>query len=177
MLERVQEASLSDGEVGLVPDGEGWFIVNVADAQGLRTERFGDGCRFEGASSFPELGINVRVLRPGQPASMYHREDVQEAFLVLAGECLAIVEDEERPMRVGDFLHAPAGTAHVLVGAGDGPCAVLMVGARKPSIELRYPPSDVAARYGASVERETGDPATAYAGTPPPRAARIGLPW
>jgi uncharacterized cupin superfamily protein len=178
-VEKIEEAPLQPGEGGgLAPDGDGWFIVNVAEAAALDTERFGAGVRFEGASRFPELGINVRVLQPGQPASMYHRERAQEAFLVLRGECLAIVEGQERRMRAGDLLHLPPGTAHVLVGAGDAPSAVLMVGARKPDLGLSFPADAAAARYGASVERDTDDRREAYAGTPRPRRTKLGeLPW
>ncbi len=179
MFERIEEAALSETEAGLVPEGEGWFVVNVAEGRGRRSDRFGSACAFEGAEAgrFPEFGLNVRVLQPGQPNSLYHREDAQEAFLVLRGEAIAIVEEQERRLRTGDFLHAPPGTAHVLVGAGDGPCAILMVGTRKHPETLLYPVSDVAARYGASVEEETSDEGAAYAGTPPPEAGPIGLPW
>ncbi len=178
MLAKVEEAPLRRDEKGLVPEGDGWFIVNIAEAQGAHTERFGDGCMFEGTiGTFPELGVNVRVLQPGQPAAMYHREGAQEAFLVLSGECVAIVEDEERQMRKGDFLHSPPGTAHVLVGAGEGPCAVLMVGARRRPLEIGFPASRAAARYGASVETDTDDRSVAYAGVSPPEPATIGVPW
>lgn len=178
MLPQVQEAPLRRAETGLVPDGDGWFVVNIAEAQGMHTERFGDASIFEPrVGAFPELGINVRVLQPGQPGAMYHREDAQEGFLVLSGACLAIVEDEERPLRKGDFLHSPPGTAHVLVGAGDGPCAVLMVGSRKRSPEIEFPASATAARYGASVEEDTNERGVAYAGISPPEPASIGLPW
>ena len=174
----VPEATLAETEHGLVPEGEGWFSVNLTDAAAIHTERFGDGCRFEGDTPFPEFGINVRVLQPGQPASMYHREDAQEAFLVLSGECVAIVEDQERPMRAGDLLHMPPRTAHVAVGAGDGPCAILMVGARKAQMGLAFPVSEAAARYGASVDRETDDAPTAYAGTRQLEPTRLkALPW
>jgi len=176
-LDKVEEAPLRQAEEGLVPDGEGWFVVNIADAQGMRSGRFGSGCRFEGEAEFPEFGINVRVLEPGQPNALYHAESNQEAFLVLSGECVAIVEEEERPLRKGDFLYAPAGTTHILVGAGGGPCSILMVGTRDPGEELLYPVSEVAGRYGASAEEETDDAAVAYSGTAPPEPASIGLPW
>ena len=144
----------------------------------MHTDRFGDAVRFEvAAARFREFGINVRVLAPGQPNCMYHREGAQEAFLVLSGECIAVVEEEERPMRAGDFLHAPPGTAHVLVGAGVGPCTVLMVGTRKDPEDLVYPVSPVAARHGASVEHETSNEEEAYAGV----EGRLGplgrVPW
>ena len=177
MFEKIAEAPLLETEAGLAPEGDGWFVVNVAAGRGMRTDRFGAACVFEGAERFPEFGINVHVLEPGQPSSMYHREDAQEDFLVLSGEALAIVEDEERPLRAGDLLHAPPGTAHLLVGAGSGPCAILMVGTRKRPETLLYPVSEIARRYGASVDRETDDEGAAYAGTPPPEPGPLGMPW
>jgi len=104
----------------------------------------------------------VRVLGPGQPASPYHSEDAEEFFIVLGGECLAIVEDEEVPIRKWDFLHCPPRTAHVIVGAGDGPATVLMVGGRRAEGPPHYPVSDVAARYGASVATATDSPQEAW---------------
>ena len=177
VFQRIEEAPLRETEGGLVPEGDGWYVVNVAEGRGMWSDRFGAACVFEGTERFPEFGINVHVLQPGQPSSMYHREDAQEAFLVLSGQALAIVEDEERPLHTGDFLYAPPGAAHVLVGAGDGPCAILMVGTRKDPETLLYPVSAVAARYGASVEEETSDEGAAYAGTPAPAAGPVGMPW
>ena len=174
----VEEAGLSEGDAGLVPDGDGWFIVNIADSQGLSTEKLGSGALFEAnIGDFPQFGINVRILEPGQPASMYHREDRQEAFLVLDGECVAIVEDQERQMRKGDFLHMPAGAAHVIVGAGDRPSTVLMVGARTADPGFEFPVSEVAAGHGASVDAETGDAAAANADVTPKRAKLGRVPW
>ena len=92
-----------------------------------------------------------REQQPGQPNAMYHGEDAQEDFLVLDGECIVIVEDEEHQLRPWDLVHCPRGTRHVFVGAGDGPCAILMVGARRGE-KCEYPPSEAAARYGAAAE-------------------------
>jgi uncharacterized cupin superfamily protein len=171
------EARLNQTPEGLTPETDGWFIVNIADARGMEQEHFGQAVRFEGATEFPSFGINVRRLAPGQPNCYYHRESNAEAFIVLDGECVAIVEDQERPMRKGDFLYAPAGTAHVLVGAGEEPCAILMVGARAPTEEVEYPVSEVAAQHGASVEEETDSAAIAYGDETPPEPARLPLPW
>jgi uncharacterized cupin superfamily protein len=87
-----------------------------------------------------------------------------------------VVGDEERRLRQWDFFHAPPWTPHVLVGAGTGPCAVLMVGARFPQKGIIYPVSEVAARYGASVEAETSSPREAYAHWRPPVPARRAWP-
>src|SRR5262245_10554163 len=94
------EAPLQEGESGLQPGAEGWFVVNVGDAAWIVNDHFGAGCVFEGPQvRFGDLGINVQMLLPGQPAGLYHAERDQEDFLVLAGECLLLVEGEERPLR------------------------------------------------------------------------------
>jgi uncharacterized cupin superfamily protein len=159
-----------------------WFTVNVRDAAWGTHEDFGSACRFETRESpFTELGINIRVLQPGQPNCLYHSESAQEGFLVLAGECLLLVDGVERPLEAWDFVHCPAGTEHVFVGAGDRPCAILMVGVRQPDEKLFYPKSELAGRYGASAEADTPDPDEAYAPYPPPKEGRPEgwdtLPW
>jgi uncharacterized cupin superfamily protein len=176
------EARLEDSGSGLVPAGEGWFVVNVRDAEWWTSKTFGSGTAFENeAAEFSQLGINIAVLEPGEPNCLYHSESQQEAFLLLFGECKVLVNGEERLLRPWDLFHCPAGTEHVFVGAGDGPCAILMVGARSKDEKLLYPVSDLAASYGASAEEETPDPKQAYA--PFERAQRgrpsywDRLPW
>jgi uncharacterized cupin superfamily protein len=161
-----EETPFLEWPTGLAPEREGWFVVNVRDAAWVAHEAFGTSCLFENprGEPLPEFGIRVRVLQPGQPMSLYHEEAAQEGFLVLAGECVLVVNGEERRLRTWDFFHSPAGTEHVLVGAGGAPAAVLAVGARPDPETFRYPVSDLAARYGASVAVETSDPDEAYAG-------------
>jgi uncharacterized cupin superfamily protein len=177
----VAEAKLVEGESGLEPGSEGWFVVNVRDASTWRNDAFGGGVRFETRDAeFPDFGINIRVLEPGKPNCLYHAENNQEDMLVLHGECLLLVEGQERPLRAWDFVHLPPWTEHVMVGAGDGPSVVLMVGRRRPDEELRYPVSELAARYGASSNEDTPDPAQAYEPFPRPRLERLDddrLPW
>jgi uncharacterized cupin superfamily protein len=178
----VPEARLEDPGSGLAPASDGWFVVNVRDAEWWTTQTFGSGTGFEsGGFPFPQLGINVNVLLPGEPNCLYHSESQQEAFLVLSGECTLLVDGEERPLRAWDFFHCPAGTDHVFVGAGDGPCAILMVGVRTPDEQVLYPVSELAARYGASADEETPDPKQAYARFARPERGRPAywdsLPW
>src|SRR5204862_6260206 len=124
---------------------------------------FGSRCSFESPGNhFDQIGINLRVLEPGKPACLYHREEqAQEAFLVLQGEGLLLIDGEERPVKAWDFVHIPPGTDHVFVGAGEGPCVVLMVGARHTGDDLFYPVSELAAKHGASAEQDTPDPSVA----------------
>jgi uncharacterized cupin superfamily protein len=158
----VQEARLERTDAGLVPRGEGWFVVNAREAR-WREGDFGAFTRFEGEPRFDRIGVNLSLLWPGQPSCMYHGEDEQENFLVLSGECLLLVEGEERPLRAWDFVHCPPWTEHVFVGAGDGPCVILALGGRTGS-GVVYPSCDLARRHGAGTERETTDADEAYAG-------------
>jgi uncharacterized cupin superfamily protein len=164
----MREARLEDLGSGLAPATDGWFVVNVRDAQWLTTENgekqpSGSECSFESAEAeFAQLGIRLHVLPPGEVNGLYHTESKQEGFLVLAGECRLLVEGEERLLRQWDFFHSPAGTEHIFVGAGDAPCVVLMVGARGDDWNVNYPVSELAARYRASVAEETSDPQQAY---------------
>jgi uncharacterized cupin superfamily protein len=157
------EAKLVRTDEGLVPEGEGWYVLNAREARWFHSDEFGSGCTFEGDIRFPEFGINIGVMEPGQPGCLYHSETGQEDFLVLAGETLLLVDGEERPLRQWDFFHCPAGTEHVLVGAGTGPTLVLAAGARGDGKTIVYPVSELAQRYGASAEEETPDPKEAYA--------------
>jgi uncharacterized cupin superfamily protein len=166
----VPEAPLEQGQAGLVPAGEGWFVVNARDAEWLAVEGWGAWTSFEGPNvRFPDLGIGLYVLGPGEPMAMYHAEELQEGFVVLAGEGLLVIEGQERPLRTWDFVHCPPWAAHVIIGAGTGPCVVLAVGARRKGRGLRYPVDEVALRHGAGVKEETGDPAVAYAELPEPQ--------
>jgi len=101
--------------------------------------------------------------------AMYHWEADQEGFLVLSGEALLIVEGKERRLRQWDFFHCPAGTNHIIIGAGTGPCAVLAIGAREHQGGANwgaYTVDDKALRHGAGVREETTDPTVAYARFP-----------
>ncbi|MGE5434667.1 MAG: cupin domain-containing protein [Candidatus Doudnabacteria bacterium] len=178
------EAQLEDFGSGLTPVTQGWFVVNVRDAEWWNSERRGARCGFENEYGdapieFAQLGINLTVLEPGE-TGLYHAEENQEAFLVLSGECTLLVEDDERRLRPWDFFHAPPWTEHAFVGVGEGPCVILMVGSRSGP-EGHYPVSELAARYGASVAEETSDWRQAYATVErfrrerPPNWAR--LPW
>jgi len=170
----VDEARVEDTGNGKTAKSDGWFILNTREAYWRRSEKFGLVCAFEGETKFASYGINVRVVQPGQPASLYHSENAQEDFLVLSGEALVVIENQERPLKAGDFVHCPAGTRHLFVGAGTGPCAILMVGHRPAALELLYPVSEVAARHGASAAKQTSDPRKAYAGMP--RFTETGKP-
>jgi uncharacterized cupin superfamily protein len=166
----VPEARLDATEHGLVPSGEGWFVLNAREARWRHGEGRAAICGFEGEPEFRQLGINISVLEPGETMGMYHWEADQEDFLVLSGTALLIVEGEERPLRQWDFVHCPPGTKHIILGAGEGPCLVLAVGARDRSTGPEwggYTVDEVALRHGVGVEQETTHATEAYARFPP----------
>jgi uncharacterized cupin superfamily protein len=170
------KARMEQTETGLVPADDGWFIANVADLGWETVPSGGAWCGF-GSPNVPSpvLGIGVHVLWPGDTPGYYHAESNQEGFLVLSGECIAVVEGEEHRMRAWDYLHCPPGTAHITVGAGDGPCALLMVGTRSPDRAIRYLVEPAAAKYGAAVETESDSPREVYKDRPPIAPAKS--PW
>jgi len=177
-VDPVAEATVEETETGQVVRGEGWFILNLGDARWDRDADLGTWCSLGAPDApFSQFGIGPHMLMPGQPNGRYHAEAAQEGFLVLSGECIAIVEGEERRMRQWDYLHCPPGTHHITVGAGAGPCVILMVGTRGPDVEeTEYTVDELAARYGASVARDTGSSKEAYADLARSYSA-VPAPW
>ena len=170
----VPESKLEQTEHGLVPTGEGWYVLNMRDAEWRHVVGRGAVCivadDFEGwRREAHQLGVNPFVLAPGEPMAMYHWEAVQEDFLVVSGEAVLIIEGEERRLRAWDFVHCPPNTKHVIIGAGSGPCLVIAVGARAHDGQrdsLGFTADEVAKRHGASVEEDTMDGGVAYAAFP-----------
>lgn len=161
----VPEAPLGASEEGgLRPVGEGWFVVNVGHARWFESDGLGRYAIFDSEEArFDQIGIGIGVLQPGEPNAMYHAEDAQEDFLVLSGECLLIVEGEERMLKAWDFVHCPPMTEHVFVGVGDAPCVAIGVGARRKGRTLVFPVNEAALARVAGIEEETSDPKVAYA--------------
>jgi uncharacterized cupin superfamily protein len=162
----VPEAPLEQTESGLVPVGEGWFVLSAREARWHHREGRGARLVFDGDTYFPQVGVSLFVLGPGEPIGMYHWEADQEDFLVLAGEALLIIEGDERPLRQWDFVHCPAETKHIIIGAGDTPCALLAVGAREHragGFAGGYTVDEAALRHGAGVDRPTTVVEEAYA--------------
>lgn len=159
------EAPVRVSKNGLVVDGEGWFVINARESRWRDEGPLGAYCTFEGKRRFPHFGINISVLKPGERMGMYHRENAQEAFLVLSGECTLIVEGEERSLREWDFFYCAPGTEHIIATSGEQSAVVLAVGGRGRGVGggIVYKVCETAARYGASVVRETNKPAEAYA--------------
>jgi uncharacterized cupin superfamily protein len=156
-----------------------WYVRNVREGKwwdvgprGFVTELVDD--------EKPQVGVNLFVLNPGNPMSMYHWEADQEGFLVLSGEALLIVEDEERTLRAWDYFHCPPNVPHTIVGAGSGPAAILAIGARDDQDGADwggYPYSALAMKHDASTEEETTDPDVAYKRFPSGKPTAFREDW
>jgi uncharacterized cupin superfamily protein len=180
----IPEAKLQQTEHGLVPAGNGWYVLALREAEWRHAE--GRGAvgvvvdDFEGARRRVQVAVNPFVLMPGEPMAVYHWEADEENFLVVAGEAVLVIEGEERPLRTWDFVHCPPRTKHVVVGAGDGPCVVVAIGSRQHSEEpgsLGFSADAAAARHDASVEHDTLDPGVAYDPLPPRRPTQFRDGW
>ncbi|HYI74759.1 MAG TPA: cupin domain-containing protein [Gaiellaceae bacterium] len=158
----VPEAELETTEVGLVPKSEGWFVLNAREASWIRSEERGQDSDFQGRQEWPQLGFRIQVVGPGQ-RGIYHGEQGQEDFLVVSGECVLVIEGEERQLKAWDLVHCPPWTKHVFVGSGDAPCVIVMAGNRVGGFEVLYAKNDIAAKHDASVPQDTSSPDEAYA--------------
>lgn len=180
----VPEAPLEKTGHGLSPTGEGWYILNMREAEWRHADGRGAVCvvadDFEGRRrASAQFGVNPFVLLPGEPLAMYHWEADQEGFLVVVGEAVLVVEGEQRSLRAWDFVHCPPHTKHVIVGAGTAPCLVIAIGARAHDGQqelLGFTVDEAAKRLGASVDEDTLDGGAAYRSVPPrePTAYRDG---
>jgi uncharacterized cupin superfamily protein len=170
----MREARLVETESGLVPEGEGWFVLNVRDAAWETLERTGTWLSFEAEGVPNQIGAGLHLLPPGESTGFYHREGNQEGFLVLEGECLVVVEGEERILRQWDFFHCPAETGHIMIGGSEQPCVLFTVGNRLESARIHYPVEPVAAKHGASAAKATDSPSEAYG---PREFSRVPAPW
>ena len=140
-----------------------FWIRNVREMQ-WRANELGSTVDFDyDVERFEEFGINLTVLEPGQPMTMYHQERYQEGFLVLRGSALLIVDGQEAAMQQWDYFHCPPGVPHAIVGAGEGTCLVLAVGSRVGPDVILYPRNETALKHSAGVEEDTPSPKEAYA--------------
>lgn len=162
------EARMESTATGQRPTDGGWYILNLAQICWRSFPGGGAYTRFEsGPEPSDRLGIGLHILWPGDKPGYDHAEEDLEGFLVLSGECIAIVEGEEHRLGPWDYLHSPPDTAHITVGAGSAPCAILMYGTRTEGAGIRYLPDAVAERHGAAVQRESDSAQAVYADRPP----------
>jgi quercetin dioxygenase-like cupin family protein len=166
----VEETPLQETPDGLAAQAPGWYVVNARKARWLGQDGLWRGAWLEPEGEpWPSLAFNLSVLDPGHPMARYHGESNQEAFLVVSGECLLLVEGQQRRLRQWDFFHCPPWTEHILIGAGDRPAVVVAVSTRAADQSVRYVAADIAKRHGAAPPHDTQLPSEAYADVGPVR--------
>ena len=113
----IPEAAIEETPAGRCAR-RGWFVLSLIGARGFATDGHGAFCPFERPA-------RARRLRPRRARAAARRavgalppRGRAGGLLVLAGECIAVVEEQERTLRAWDYLHCPAGTAHAMLGAG-----------------------------------------------------------
>jgi uncharacterized cupin superfamily protein len=182
----VPEAQPKETEVGLVPAGKGWFVMDVRDARWFDKPGQGysvplTGCdEYEAETFFPMLGMAIRVMNPGDVATTYHWETEAEDFLVLHGEAIAILEGQERRIKQWDFVHCPPETKHTFVGAGDAPCVLLCASSRqfqKDGPWGYYCYDETAEKHNAASPEDTQDGSIPDARFPEPKESRYREGW
>ena len=176
----VPEAEFEDAGAGLVPKTVGWFVLDTRKArwsdkpgQGWSLPLTGTN-EYEAETFFPMLGMALRVARAGEVSTTYHWETEQEDFLVLSGECIAIIEGQERRLHRWDFVHCPPGTKHAFVGVGEEPCVLLCASSRqfqKDGPWGYYCYDETAESYNAASPEDTQDGEIAYGRFPESREA------
>jgi mannose-6-phosphate isomerase-like protein (cupin superfamily) len=103
------------------------------------------------------------------------REYDEEGFLVLRGECLLVIEEQECDLAPGDFVYCPPGTDHILVGAGARACSSCSAPAN--DTESSSTQANRSRAHAAPVDAETTSPAEAYRESPPWIASRHPRSW
>jgi len=141
------EAGVGEPEVG-EPAARPSSIVNVADVEG---QDFGKGETVQAvrrdlgrAGGSEKTGIKHITVAPGKLSCPPHCHSAEEElFVVLDGEGVVELGDEEHPVRAGNVVARPAGTkvAHTF-RAGDSGLTLLAYGTRDPNDIAFYPRSN-----------------------------------
>ena len=98
------------------------------------------------ATGSERIYVNVDFVKPGGKSVRYHAHSKQEEFfLILDGEGILRIEDENIPVKKGDFVAKPAGKgiAHQFINTGDQILQILDCGLCDPDDVITYPDEDI----------------------------------
>jgi uncharacterized cupin superfamily protein len=129
------EAELGPIELPAQPDPRPSTILNVADVEAVHLQRGrtnGRGRYIGRAVNARRSGFNhVELLPGGEGAPPHVHSAEEEIFVVVAGDGVVVLGDDEHPVRAGSVVSRPAGTgvAHSFRG-GDAGLTILMYGTR-----------------------------------------------
>jgi uncharacterized cupin superfamily protein len=152
-LQFAREAETGPPEVPDTPGERPATIVNLdaLEADSLTRPRVQRTRRNFGRRLGSErTGLQHVVVGPGKESTAQHCHSIEEEiFVVLDGDGVLILDDQETPVTPGTVIGRPAatGVAHVL-RAGDGGLTYLAYGTRDPGDICYYPRSNKIAFRG-----------------------------
>ena len=92
-----------------------------------------------------QFGVNQVRLDPGSYSALRHWHTGEDEFVLILEGVLTLIDDAgEREMVPGDFVGFPAGqeNAHHFANFSEAPGVYLVVGSRKPGLDVCHYPDD-----------------------------------
>lgn len=118
------------------------YPADLADATAGRAKR-----ALGNAFGLDQFGVNLTDLAPGAASALKHWHTHEDEFvLVLEGEVVLLIGDDEEILRAGECVGFKAGepTGHAIVNRSGARARILEVGTRRPDVdEVRYPGLDL----------------------------------
>lgn len=102
--------------------------IDPASHADYRPEKMGKTTLFRS----PQLLVGLNAFEPGQEHRLHTHSGMDKMYLVLEGEGVFLLAEEEVPMRAGKLLVAPEGVPHGIRNSGAGRLLVLAVLAPAP---------------------------------------------
>jgi uncharacterized cupin superfamily protein len=155
-VQYVLEGKLGPPEVPGSPGPRPSTIVNVEDVEPERLERtrvVRERRNLGRAAGSARTGIQHATVATGYESAPPHcHSHEEEIFVILEGEGMLVLGDDETPIRPGHVIARPAGTgvAHMF-RAGREPLRYLAYGTREPGDICFYPRSNKVALRGVGV--------------------------
>jgi uncharacterized cupin superfamily protein len=155
-LQFLRESELGPPELPDEPGPRPKTIVNIDDLEPNQQDRprIGRARRNLGlAAGSVMTGLQYVEVFPGKLSAPLHCHSAEEElFVILDGDGMLLLGDEELPVRPGHVVARPAGTgvAHAFRG-GDGGLTLLAYGTREPNDICFYPHSNKISFAGVDV--------------------------
>jgi uncharacterized cupin superfamily protein len=106
----------------------------------LKTVLIGDAIGCE------KIYINIDFVKPGGVSTKYHSHSKQEElFLVMSGNGILRIDDQEIPIKTGDVVSKPAGKniKHQFINNSTDILQILDVGTREKGDVVAYPDENI----------------------------------
>jgi uncharacterized cupin superfamily protein len=155
-IQFVREAELGPPELPDEPGPRPETVANVDDVEPVRVQRgrvARTRRRVSRAAGSVTTGLQHVVVEPGAASGTQHCHSVEEEiFVILAGDGVLVLDDEETPVTRGHVVSRPpsTGVSHMF-RAGDQGLTYLAYGTRDPADICYYPRSNKIGFRGVGV--------------------------